>query len=396
MRGDWFAKARFGMFVHWGPYSVLGRCVWARYWERIPAAEYAKLAWRFNPKKYQPQEWVALAQEAGMRYMVLCTRQHPGYCLFDSAVSEFTAPKMAPGRDLVAEYVEACRSRGMRIGFYYSLLDWRFPSYFEGPERDPKGWARLVHYVHAQVRELCSNYGKIDILWYDGRWPWSAEDWKAGELNAMVRKLQPGILINNRSGLPEDFGTPEQHVPVRHSPTTMWESCMTINDHWGYAPRDRNWKPARQLIRNLVRCVSGGGNYLLNVGPKPDGTMPAPSVKRLRKIGEWMRANEESVRGAGACPVSMGTFNGASTARGSTVYFHMFLWPGKEAAVGNLKSRILSAQLLATGEQVEFVQEKDRLVFKNLPARAPDPSDTVIKVELEGELETHPDFRYIP
>ncbi len=394
MRGEWFNEARFGMFIHWGVYSIPARGEWVRYVERIPSAEYEKLAAEFNPKKYNPEDWVDLAQEAGMKYMVLTTRHHDGYSLFDSQVSDFTAPKTAAKRDLVAEYVEACRKKGMRIGFYYSLLDWRYRAYFDGPQKDPDGWAEFRDYVHAQVRELCTNYGKIDVMWYDGAWPWKPEDWRSAELNAMVRKLQPDILINNRSRLPEDFGTPEQKIEPSKEAERMWETCMTMNDNWGYSAADENWKSVRQLIMNLVRCAKDGGNYLLNVGPKPDGTIPLPSVTRLKEIGKWMNVNGESIYGSERCNLSGGMI-GMTTAKGTTAYLHVFRWPGRQITIASLKNKVLSAHLLATGEDVEAEQQEDRVFLKNLPAEPPDPYDSVIALKLDGKPEALSGFRHI-
>ncbi len=392
---EWFKQARFGMFIHWGVYSILARGEWVRLVERIPSSQYESLAYKFNPKKYNPEEWVALAKEAGMKYMVLTTRHHDGFSLFDSEVSDFTAPKTGAGRDLVAEYVDACRKAGMKIGFYYSLLDWRYPAYFKGPRKDPEGWSEFLDYVHTQVKELCTNYGKIDILWYDGKWPWSAEDWKAKELNSMVRKLQPEIIINNRSGIPEDFDTPEQKIQPPTDPNRMWETCMTMNDNWGYSAGDHNWKTVRQLIQNLVRCASGGGNYLLNVGPKADGTIPDPSIRRLKKIGSWMKVNGESIYGSERCPFRGGMV-GLTTAKGNIVYLHVFHWPGREITIAYVKNRVLAAEILTNGQKINVVQEGDRVFLRGLPNRPPDPYDTVIELELDGKPEAYPFGTYVP
>ena len=403
----WFKRARFGMFIHWGPYSLHGRCVWARYRERMPAAEYEELAGKFKADNYRPDEWVDLALEAGMKYIVLCTRQHPGFSLFDTKYSEFSAPKMGAKRDLVGEFVEACRKKGMRVGLYYSLLDWRYPAYFSGPQDDPDGWARFLEYVHGQVRELCTNYGTIDILWYDGRWPWKAEDWKAAELNATVRELQPDIIINNRSGLPEDFDTPEQRMSSARDDGRTWEACMTMNDHWAYSPTDRNWKSARQLIHALIQCVSSGGNLLLDVGPRPDGSFPPEAVEHLQEIGRWMRAHGESVHGTGSCPLntihstalkedSLLGKTGLTTCRDHTVYLHVLHWRGERMTIANVKNRIQSARVLITGQDVEFEQAEDRAFLTGLPLKAPDQYDTVIRIELEGEPKAYPHFRYVP
>ncbi len=395
MGKEWFSKARFGMFIHWGIYSILARGEWIRLIERIPSREYEALSWKFKAEKYNPEEWVELAEHAGMRYMVLTTRHHDGFSLFDSEVSDFTAPKTGAKRDLVAEFVEACRKRDMRIGFYYSLLDWRYPAYFLGPEKDPEGWREFVEYVHVQVRELCTNYGRVDILWYDGGWPWKAEDWRAAELNAMVRKLQPDILINDRSGLPEDFDTPEQQIIPSKDPKRMWEACMTMNDSWGYSAGDKNWKSTRQLIHALVYCASGGGNLLLNVGPKADGTIPLSSVRRLREIGRWMKVNGESIYGSERSNLR-GSAVGPVTVKDGRVYVHVLRWPGREFTVTCIKNRVLSAYILPTKQELTVIQEGERITLKGLPKRPLDPYDTVIVLELDGDLEALPLHRYVP
>jgi alpha-L-fucosidase len=377
----WWTEARFGMFIHWGVYAIPARGEWVMYQEHIPHEEYAPLARRFDPKKYDPDAWVQLAKEAGMRYMVLTSRHHDGFSLFDSQVSEFTAPKTSAGRDLIREYVEACHRGGMRVGFYYSLLDWRYPAYFRGPKGDPKGWRELVDYVHAQVRELCTQYGKLDILWYDGGWPYTAEDWRSAELNAMVRQLQPEIIINNRAQLPEDFDTPEQHIRASEA-GRPWEACMTLNDSWGYNEADDNWKTPKQVIMNLVRCAGGGGNFLLNVGPLPDGTIPSESVRILRRVGQWLDENGGSIYGAQRSPFSSST--GLSTIKGNTLYMHVFRWPGKEIQLARIMNPVRSVHLLQTGKQVKFEQTDDRVTLTGLPGRAPDELDTVIVIEIEG------------
>ena len=381
-RLQWWKQARFGMFIHWGLYALLGRGEWVMYQEHIPHSEYAPLAKKFDPKHYDPDEWVSLAKSAGMKYMVLTTRHHDGYSLFDSQVSDFTAPKTAAKRDLVREYVEACHRGGMPVGFYYSLMDWRYPASFCGAAKDPVGWKAMTDYVHAQVRELCTNYGKVDILWYDGGWPGSAEDWRSVELNAMARELQPGILINNRSQTPEDFGTPEQEVRAEEG--RAWETCMTVNENWGYSSEDSAWKSSWRIVKTLVACCMGGGNFLLNIGPKPDGTVPTPSVKILHEVGAWLDKNGASIYGTTRVP-SFGSMWGPFTVKGTTVYAHTERWPGKEATFCRFATRVRSVHMLETGDDVPFEQKGDRLFLKGLPAKALNPIDTVIVIELEGE-----------
>jgi len=386
-RLKWWVEARFGMFIHWGLYAIPARGEWVMYCERIPKREYARLASRFNPSRFNADDWVALAKEAGMRYMVLTTRHHDGFCLWDSKVSDFTSAKTAAERDFVAEYVDACRRAGMRVGFYYSLLDWRWPAYWEGPKEKPEEWAEFCKYVHAQVRELMTQYGKIDVLWYDGAWPHSADAWKSQHLNAMVRSLQPDIILNNRSGIPEDFETPEQHIQSYDRP---WESCMTIDDlWWGYHPGDPNLKSPMQLIRNLVRCVAGNGNFLLNVGPKADGTIPESQARRLRAVGEWLRRNGEAVYGAGVAPFGAAHL-GQVTAKGRTVYVHIMFWPGREMWVAGIKNRVLRTYLLAAQEDLPFEQQHDRVRVWGLSKQVRDPIDTVVALELEDEPESMP------
>ncbi|HIE43432.1 MAG TPA: alpha-L-fucosidase [Candidatus Omnitrophica bacterium] len=401
----WFNEARFGMFVHWGLYSILGRGEWVMYQERIPKEEYAKLADEFNPSRFDAEEWVSLAEKAGMKYMVLTTRHHDGFCLFDSKVSNFTSVKTRAKRDFVAEYVKACRKRGMRIGFYYSLLDWRFPGYFDR-EKYPESFNNMVEQAHGQVRELMTNYGKIDYLFYDGEWIpmvehnrtlieqgeslYIADLWRSRELNAMVRELQPEIIINNRSGLLEDVDTPEQHI-IPSKEGRCWETCMTIGDSygWGYIKHNPNLKSTTQLIQHLVTVASGGGNYLLNVGPKPDGTYQEEFIQRLTEIGEWMEVNGEAIYGSQRFPEGFGTsIIGTVTAKDNMVYFHIFRWPGEEAVMVGVKNKILSATILETKEKVRVRQNGSGRVFiGGLPQVPPNKHDTVIALELDGRPE---------
>jgi len=229
-RMQWWHAARFGMFIHWGLYSVLGRHEWVMENEGIPVSEYEKLAPQFKPKPNAARDWARLAKRAGMKYMVMTTKHHEGFCNFASNLTNYCAPKQGPGRDLVKEYVDAARGEGLRVGFYYSLMDWHHP---DGAmcKTDDAARRRFVDYIHGQVKELMTNYGKIDILWYDVAWPLDAKGWESVEMNTMVRKLQPDIIINNRSKIPEDFDTPEQRIEA--SANRPWESCMTLNDSWG-------------------------------------------------------------------------------------------------------------------------------------------------------------------
>ena len=388
----WFTEARFGMFLHWGLFSIHSRGVWSMFLEHTPFDEYSRLADRFTPEHFDPGEWVRAAQDAGMRYMVLTTRNHDGFCLFDSATTDFTAPKTACGRDVVAEFAEACQSARMRIGFYYSLLDWRFPGSTRDSIRGPDHlYAEMVEQAHAQVRELMTNYGRIDVLWYDGMAPYDAALWRSEELNGMVRALQPGILINNRAGLPEDFGTPEQTITPESRP---WEACYTMNDHWGWVAADQHWKTPRDLLYLLCTSVAKGGNLLLNVSPMPDGRLPREATDRLSVIGRWMRTNEEAIRGTDYCPWygrGVGWNTQKESADGTwNVYLLAGTWPGEKITIGWCGNRVLDAQLVATGEAIRVEQESDRVHLTSLPAHPPDEDISVIRMVVDGEPRRSP------
>ena len=392
-RMTWWHEAKFGMFIHWGLYSVIGRHEWAMECEGIPVAEYEKLADRFKPKPNAARAWAKLARKAGMKYMVMTTKHHEGFCLFNSKYTDYCAPKRACGRDLVGEYVKAARAEGLRVGFYHSLMDWHHP---DGARcmQDEAARKRFVKYIHGQVRELCTNYGKLDIMWYDVAWPLDAKGWESRKMNRMVRRLQPDIIINNRSRLPEDFGTPEQRIVPEKG--RAWEACMTMNDSWGYHKSDDNWKSPKQVIRNLVTCAHGGGNYLLNIGPKPDGSIPDESVKILTKVGEWVKRNGKTIYGADA--TAMGTdpcYIGHSmfanfTQKGKTLYMHVHYWPGTSCGVMGLKTKVKSARILRTGRKVRIAQDRFQLKLLDLPAGPPDDPVTVIELRCASRPKQDP------
>jgi alpha-L-fucosidase len=380
-RMKWWHQAKFGMFIHWGLYALLGRHEWAMEQEGIPVADYEPLARRFRPDLAPARQWARLAKTAGMKYMVMTTKHHEGFCLFDTETTDYCAPRQACGRDLVAEYVEAARAEGLRVGFYYSLMDWHHPDGAACAE-DEAARQRFVEYIHTQVRELCSNYGTLDILWYDVAWPLDAEGWESKKMNRMVRKLQPDIVINNRSKLPEDFSTPEQHVRAEATADGRgWEACMTMNDSWGYHKGDTHWKTPRQIIRNLGTCARDGGNYLLNIGPKPSGAVPPRSVKILTRVGQWMDTYGHTIYGADPCEVKRSVFAGF-TRQGKTLYVHCHYWPGREWHIGGLRGTVKSARLLPGGEEVQFEQNKCHTRFFGLPRTPPEKPVTVLELEM--------------
>ena len=381
----WFREAKFGMFIHWGLYSLLGRGgAWAMHNERIPDREYAPLADSFNPKKFEPDAWAGLAKDTGMKYMVFTTRHHDGFSLYDSKADDFTSVRTRAGRDFVAEYVKACRRAGLRVGFYYSLLDWRFRSSVLGQRSAPRDWERMVQFAHEQVRELMTNYGRIDILWYDA----GGKGWRSRKLNAMVRRLQPHILINNRSGTKEDFITPEQKIEVPPK-GQLWETCMTLNDSWAYNKGDLNWKNAYDLEWNLAICAHNGGNFLLNVAPRADGTFPPKSVALLKSIGRWMRIHAEAIHGTVPYPFNY-CDKKITTARGNTAY--LFLHPRNHPrdylVFTGIANRVRTVRLMDTGEKLKVTHKENKYLIW-LP-RLDGKSVHVLKVLLDSAPEGVP------
>ena len=410
-RLKWFHEARFGIYVHFGLYSLLERGEWTMYSERISPKDYDYLADMFNPLPGAAREWCRLAKRAGAKYIVLTTRHHEGFSLFDSKYSDFTSAKRGCKRDIVREYVDAARAEGLKVGLYYSLLDWRYPGYFE-PAKYPENRDALVEYVHNQVRELMTNYGEISLLEYDGGWmpdlnpdkEFQINFWRARELNAMVRELQPGIIINNRSGLQEDLDTPEQVIKAA-TPGRGCESCMCIGDSccWGYTRFNPNWKSSTQLIQNLVNAAQGEANYLLNIGPMPDGRLRAEEIERLNDIGDWMQVNEKAIRKSQRCELIGSSqpgvvdlnLQGPWTRQGKTGFWHLFRYPGTVATAVRVGTRPVKAKLLATGEEltVAYDEKYSKMTISGLPALPYDRHCTVIEVEFEDipRLQPEPD-----
>jgi len=381
-RMKWWHDARFGMFVHWGLYSVLGHHEWAMENEAIPVSEYQQLAKQFNPKPNAAREWARLAKRAGQKYIVMTTKHHEGFCLVNTETTNYCAPKQGPGRDLVKEYAEAARAEGLRVGFYYSLMDWHHPDGARCAD-DEASRKRFVEYIHTHIRELMTNYGKVDVLWYDVSWPLDVKGWESEKMNQMVFKLQPDIIVNNRNKLDGDFSTPEQRIEAA-KPGRAWEACMTMNDSWGYQHADDNWKSPRQVLRNLISCSRDGGNYLLNIGPRGDGSIPEDSVRILSAVGNWMDKNGSAIYGTDNCEPRRSNY-ASFTRRGNTLYMHVHFWPGETVTMCGLKAKVKSASLLASGKKVAFEQDHLRLRLTGLPAHAPDDPITTIAIECESE-----------
>ncbi len=430
-RMAWWRDARFGMFVHWGLYSGL-----AGTWEGKPVATSGGMEWiqqrvkadtdayarraipLFTPKPGFAREWARVAKAAGARYVVFTTKHHDGFALHDSAVSDYDAGSVLH-RDLVKEIVEAFRADGLRVGFYHSVIDWHHDQYEYARSEQlphplkgrpypngPRDHQKYLQYLHAQVDELLSQYGAVDVMW----WDYSAQDfqgqegWRAFDLMQLTRTKQPAIIMNNRLfRTPEagwksmgvegytasldpkygDFITPEQHIPDTGMPGIDWETCMTLNTTWGYSEHDRAWKSDEMLIRNLVDIASKGGNYLLNVGPTGDGSVPEESVRSMRAIGAWMAVNGESIYGTRASVFSRLPW-GRSTTKGRTLYLHVFDWPADgRLTVPGLTTPAKGVRLLAGGVPLQATTSETGLVVK-LPDKAPDPIASVIAVELDG------------
>jgi alpha-L-fucosidase len=431
-RMEWWREARFGMFVHWGLYSGL-----AGTWEGKPVAGRGGMEWiqqrvkadtdtyaqravpLFKPAPGFAREWARLAKEAGCRYLVFTTKHHDGFALHDSKAGDYDAGSVLQ-RDLVREIVEATRAEGLKIGFYHSVIDWHHDQYayarsaqLPHPLKDqayPNGerdHPRYIRYLHTQVAELMSDYGRVDVLW----WDYSVRDfqgdeaWRASDLVRLVRERQPGIIMNNRlyhspaAGWPDkgatatlpqldpkygDFITPEQRIPPTGIPGVDWETCMTMNGTWGYSAHDHNWKSDETLVRNLIDIASKGGNYLLNIGPLGDGSVPPESIKSMRAIGAWMKTNGEAIYGTMASPLSSVPW-GRITRKGQTLYLHVFEWPADGVLLLPVQNPVRRARLLATPHVMLAASPSPAGVRLQLPSNKPDSIATLIALEYEGE-----------
>ncbi len=422
-RVRWFTEARFGMFIHWGLYAIHGRGEWMRSNERIPKQPYMRYFEEFSAPQCDIGQWVKAARRAGMRYVVLTAKHHDGFCLWDTATTDFKSTNTPAARDFVREFTAACRSEGLRCGLYYSLLDWYhedYPHYGdlhhpmrgeESHSNEKRDFSRYIAYMHRQVEELCTGYGKLDILWFDFSYPgMRGEAWEAERLMEMVRRYQPDVVIDNRlevsgegfgslaEGKPSayhgDFVSPEQMIPPggvvgKNGEPLVWEACVTMNGSWGYTAHDRLFKPAPLLVKKLVECVSKGGNLLLNIGPDARGVIPAPSLAALEALGEWMDKNGESIYGCGAAGLEKPEY-GRFTRCGDTLYYHVM-----ENTVGALplfgigKEDILEVRRLCDGCEMPLSTHWNHSDYPGLafvdmgpnPA-LPDTSDTVLALRL--------------
>lgn len=411
-RMRWWRKSRFGMFIHWGVYSIpagewngkTGYGEWLREEAHVPVGEYVGLKARWNPVKFDANAWAKMAKDAGMRYVVITTKHHDGFQLYPSKFSDWNVGTSPNKRDIMRELSTAVRKQGLTMGWYHSIMDWHHSDYlprrsWEVAQRPPDGadFARYRQYLHNQVTELLTKYGPIGVLWFDGEWESTWTPKYGRELYDLCRTLQPNVIVNNRvspgrSGMEDsalkagDYGTPEQTIPATGIPGQDWETCMTMNDHWGYNSHDTNWKSSQQLIRNLVDIASKGGNYLLNVGPRADGTFPPEAVVRLREIGGWMRRNGEAIYDTDASVFPSLTWGRSTTKRQggrTTLYFHVFDWPKDgRLVVPGIGNRPFSARVLGAGRANVARAGSDLVV--QVPHAAPSPYASVVAVTVEG------------
>jgi len=377
---SWFTHDRFGLFIHWGLYSLGARHEWLMDREEIPPDLYrSKYFDKFDPDLYDPAVWADAAADAGMKYFVATTKHHEGFCLWDTAQTDFKAPNTPARRDLIAPMVDAFRSRGLRAGLYYSLLDWSHPDFVVDPSHGPlrnaadkealnrgRDQSRYAAYIRRQVQELLTGYGDIDIMWFDFSYPQrpggkGRDDWESEELVRLIRKLRPSIILDDRLDLPGigDVITPEQFQPrvhyTRDGAPVVWEACQTLSGSWGYHRDEADWRDADELIRTLIDTVSKGGNLLLNVGPTSRGEFDERALSRLSDIGRWMKRHSRAIYGCGEPPAGMATppdcrltYN-AETRR---LYLHIFAWPYKHIHLDGLKGKVAYAQLLHDGSEV--------------------------------------------
>ena len=416
-RMSWWREARFGMFIHWGLYAipagewegepVRGIGEWIMNRGKITKEDYVPLQRQFNPVHYDARQWVRIAKDAGMKYIVITSKHHDGFCLWDSALTEFDVMNTPYGQDLLAPLAEACREEGLAFCLYHSIMDWTHPDYVPLPKWDQarKGhrgnYGNYVEYMKGQLHELVANYDPA-VLWFDGEWEpsWTHEHGKM--LYDYCRSLKPSVLVNNRvdkgrrgmQGLTRageyrgDFGTPEQEIPEHGLPGVDWESCMTMNDTWGFKKNDHNWKSSKDLIRKLIDIASKGGNFLLNVGPTAEGTIPEPSVERLAAMGKWLKVNGEAIYGTSANPLEKSPSWGRCTKRSLSgtkmrLYLHVFDWPKEdELVVPELRGSVTRAYPLANPYVTLPVQQLDDSTRITVSGVRQDPVATVVVLDI--------------
>lgn len=419
-RMQWWRDARLGMFIHWGLYSIpagewkesKNHAEWIRTTAEIPLEEYDKFVGQFNPVKFNAENWVKMAKDAGMKYIVITSKHHDGFCLFDSKYTDFDVMSTPFKRDILKELADACRKHGLKMCFYHSIMDWHHPDYLPRrtweKTRSTEGayFPRFVTYLKNQLKEIITNYGDIGVLWFDGEWEdtWTKE--LGDDLYNYVRSLDKNIIVNNRvskgrAGMEGytkdgagagDFGTPEQQIPSTGLNGIDWESCITMNDNWGYNKVDKNFKPAKEILRMIADIASKGGNLLLNIGPKSDGTFPQESIDRLKEIGAWMKVNGEAIYSSHASPfktLSWGRCTQKQIEGGTRLYLHVFDWPqnGKLFVAGLANDPLKS--VLLSGNKTLKNQKVENGIIVNLPLNAPDANNSIVVLDINGAPEVY-------
>ena len=403
-RMAWFKDAKLGIFIHWGIYAVNGIDEsWSFYNGYISYADYMKQLNGFTAANYHPDQWAKLIKESGAKYTVLTTKHHDGVALWDTQCSDLSVVKKAPAaRDLVAPFVKAARKEGLKVGLYYSLLDWSnpdYPNWTRTKQRytnDSVRWNRFVKFDFCQLEELSKKFHP-DLFWFDGDWEQSAEKWHAKELAADLRKYNKNVILNSRIQGYGDYETPEQGLPVTKPDSKYWELCMTMNDSWGYQPNDTNYKSANQIIRMLVECISMGGNLLLDIGPKADGTIPQEQVDILKELGRWTSKHREAIYGtrAGIPPEH---FYGptALSKSGDILYLYLPYKPVGPLMIKGLKNKINRIWVVGNGTKLnwkvigkQYWSNVPGIVYIDVPERVLDPQVTVIAVLLSGKIDLY-------
>ena len=408
----WFDAARFGMFIHWGIYSVPAGEWHGQHWygewfqleTRMPAAKYSAFAAQFDPVQFDARAWVKVAKAAGIKYVVITAKHHDGFCMFDTRLTSYNIVEATPWHhDPLKDLAAACRAAGIKLCFYYSVPDWHSPDFpakysqhtFHGDPRPDADLEKYVAFVKGQIRELLTNYGPVGILWFDDGGSFEGLDREqraklihAQEIIDEIHQLQPQCLVNNRLGLPADYGTPEQFIPGGKQ-NSAFEVCMTLNDHWGYNKSDHKWKPAKTVIQNLVDIASKGGNYLLNVGPTAEGILPPEAVQILGEAGAWMKVNGPAIYGTSASPLKTQPAWGRVTAKDGKLFLHVFDWPKDgRLVVPGLKAKIAKAHLLSGWwPKGLLVTQSDEGVTVMVPAAAPDKISSTVVLEIKGAIQ---------
>ncbi|MGA3170748.1 MAG: alpha-L-fucosidase [Chthoniobacteraceae bacterium] len=402
----WFRDAKFGVFIHFGLYSVpagewqgnTGYAEWFQIDTKMPGAEYAKFAAQFDPTKFDAKEWVKNIKNAGMKYVVITTKHHDGFAMYDTKLEDYNVVKATPwAHDPMKDLAAACKDSGVQLCFYYSLPDWHSPDFparysqrgFHGNPNPNADIEKYVAYVKGQIHEILTQYGPIGALWFDDGGAFGGVDravlMHSKELLDEVHELQPRCVVDDRLGIPADYNTPEQTFPSGH-PDKLFETCLPLNGHWGYNKNDHDWKSPKTIVRDLVDCASKGGNFILGIGAVADGTFPpAEAEPILDTIGQWLKVNGESVYGTTASPFEMQPPWGRVTQKGGKVYLHVFAWPEEGKLVVPIPNGVKQAYLVADPNHAALsVTPSDHGTTILLPAQAPDPIDTVIALEVSG------------